>query len=160
MPSTGPARKVWRWGTRMGKIKVSPGKIRKNRYVTASGTLTRYYNMSQPKPTAFGGQRVRIIFRFKGKKTWYHLAWTKTDRKGRFSKKVKAYGDGYYAAVFEGTKDTWAVGSSNTPYVNTYGVSGPGSSGGLAGIQSLATPFASLLTLNGTGGAASPAARP
>ncbi|REE97342.1 hypothetical protein [Thermomonospora umbrina] len=122
-PSTSPVRKTWRWGTRMPAMKVSPTRVRRYGFVTASGVLNRYYNTKQRKPTAFKGQRVRIIFRFKGKKTWYHLGWDTTDSRGRFSARVRAHGDGYYAAVFHGTKDTWAVGSPNTPYVDTYGSS-------------------------------------
>lgn len=120
MPGTSPVRKKWRWGTRMSKLKVSPTRVRRNRSVTASGTLTRYYTMQQRKPSAFPGQSVRIFWRPRGERTWYHLAWVKTDRRGRYKKKVPAYADGYYASEFYGTNDTWATGSPNTFYVDTY----------------------------------------
>lgn len=119
-PAVSPVSKVPRWGTQLSAIKASPTRVRKNRPVAASGTLTRYYNLRQPKPSAFPGQNVRIIFRPAGQKSWYHLAWAKTDRRGRYNKKVPAYSDGYYASIFYGSPDTWAVGSPNAAYVDTY----------------------------------------
>ncbi|MCO6005220.1 hypothetical protein NE236_09505 [Actinoallomurus purpureus] len=120
--ATSPVRKAWRWRTEIHSFKVSPKKVRKNHYVTASGRLVRWF--TNTKHGAYSGRKVEIIFRFKGKKTWYHLAWAKTNSKGNFTKKVKAYGKGYYAAVFRGGKGTFATGSSNTPYVKTYGIGG------------------------------------
>ncbi|GAA4627778.1 hypothetical protein GCM10023196_041400 [Actinoallomurus vinaceus] len=120
--ATSPVRKAWRWRTEIHSFKVSPKKVRKNRYVTASGRLIHWTTIS--KHSGYAGRRVRIIFRFKGKKTWYHLKWTKTNSKGYFKQKVHAYGSGYYAAVFEGGKGTFATGSDNTPYVKTYGIGG------------------------------------
>ncbi|GAA2622258.1 hypothetical protein SMC26_32790 [Actinomadura fulvescens] len=137
MPSTSKSVKTWRWTTKMSKISVSPGKVRRLKYVTAKGSLVRY-SPTHRKFVGYGGQKVRIIFRYKGKKTWYHLAWAKTDRKGRFSKKVRAYGDGYYASIFHGAPYVWASGSPNDKYVDTYGL--PGSQR-QAGIQSFLTPF-------------------
>ncbi|MFI0449300.1 hypothetical protein [Actinomadura sp. 6N118] len=113
-----PVRLALRWRTDMSKISVSPGKVRKNRYVTVRGTLTRWYNTR--RRGAYKGQKVAILFRFKGKKTWYLAGWAKTNSKGRFSKKVRAYGDGYFAAEFTGGKGTFASGSPNIRYVNTY----------------------------------------
>ncbi|REE96042.1 hypothetical protein [Thermomonospora umbrina] len=121
MPATSPVRRTLRWGTRMSDITVSPTRVRTDRPVTVRGRLTRFYNRQQPKPTAFPNQRVRIIFRFKGKKTWYHLGWTTTGQAGYFATKVPAYGDGFVAAAFYGSKDTWAVGSPNQVFVDTYG---------------------------------------
>ncbi|GAA0352181.1 hypothetical protein NE235_32490 [Actinoallomurus spadix] len=120
--ATSPVRKAWRWRTEIHKFKVSPKKVRKNHYVTASGSLIRWF--SDTRHGGYSGRKVRIIFRFKGKKTWYHLAWAKTNGKGKFSKKVRAYGKGYYAAEFEGGSGTFASESSNTPYVKTYGRTG------------------------------------
>ncbi|KAB2344809.1 Ig-like domain-containing protein [Actinomadura rudentiformis] len=149
MPATSKSIKTWRWTTKMSKISVSPRKVRKLKYVTAKGSLVRYSPTSR-KFVAYGGQNVRIIFRYKGKKTWYHLAWAKTDRKGRFSKKVRAYGDGYYAALFHGAANFWATGSPNDKYVDTYGL--PGSQR-QAGVQSFLTPFTPPVPApNGTGG--------
>ncbi|MFG1997668.1 hypothetical protein ACGFNU_00805 [Spirillospora sp. NPDC048911] len=113
-----PVRKAWRWRTEISKISVSPGKVRKNRYVTVRGTLIRWF--STKRHGAYKGQKVAILFRFKGKKTWYLAGWAKTNSKGRFSKKVRAYGDGYFAAEFTGGSGTFASGSPNIRYVNTY----------------------------------------
>ncbi|MFG1998045.1 hypothetical protein ACGFNU_02720 [Spirillospora sp. NPDC048911] len=137
MPATGKSVKTWRWTTKMSKISVSPGKVRKLKYVTAKGSLVRYSPTSK-KYVGYSGQNVRIIFRYKGKKTWYHLAWAKTDRKGRFSKKVRAYGDGYYAALFHGSQYHWATSTPNDKYVDTYGLPGTQRQ---AGVQSFLTPF-------------------
>ncbi|WP_026412430.1 Ig-like domain-containing protein [Actinomadura oligospora] len=132
-PSVSPTRKLWRWSTKMSKLSASTTSIKKNKYITVSGTLYRW-NTSKNGYGAFGGQSVRIIFRFKGKKTWYHVKWVKTDRKGHYSAKVRAYGDGYFAAVFAGTSDTWAAGTPNDRYVNTYAIPSPGQRSGPAPI--------------------------
>ncbi|MCP2340412.1 hypothetical protein [Actinomadura rupiterrae] len=115
-----PAAKLWRWNARFEHFRVSPGKVRKNHSVTVSGSLTRAVSMT--KRTGYAGRTIEVVFRFKGKKTWYHLAWAKTDRYGRFSKKVKAYGSGYYAVVFRGGPDTFADWTSGKDYVRTYAV--------------------------------------
>ncbi|MEV3921307.1 hypothetical protein [Actinomadura coerulea] len=128
-PSASSVRKTWRWSTKMSKLKASSTKVRKNRYITVSGTLSRYYS-SKNRFGAFPGQKVRIIFRFRGKKTWYHVKWVKTNSKGRYTAKVRAYGDGYFAATFAGTSDTWAAGTPNDRYVNTYAVPSPGGRSG------------------------------
>ncbi|GAA1565033.1 hypothetical protein GCM10009678_55080 [Actinomadura kijaniata] len=125
MPATSPVRKTWRWNTRMSKISVSPKSVRKNRYTTVRGTLTRYWP-KLGRHSAYGGKKIRVIFRFKGKKTWYHAGWATTDGKGRYTRKLRAYGDGYFAAVFAGTSDTWASETPNDGYVNTYSLRGPG----------------------------------
>lgn len=130
-PSTSPVQKVWRWSTKMSKLGASTTSLRKNKYLTVSGNLYRWYS-SKGGYGAFGGQSVRIIFRFKGKKTWYHVKWVKTDRKGHYSAKVRAYGDGYFAAIFAGSSDTWAAGTPNDRYVNTYAVPSPGQRSGPA----------------------------
>ncbi|WP_433172671.1 hypothetical protein [Actinoallomurus sp. CA-150999] len=120
--ATSPVRKAWRWRTEIHSFKVSPKKVRKKGYVTASGRLIRWTTIN--KHGGYSGRRVRIIFRFKGQKTWYHLKWTKTNSKGYFKQKVHAYGSGYYAVLFAGGKDTFATSSDNTPYVKTYGIGG------------------------------------
>ncbi|POM26064.1 Nickel uptake substrate-specific transmembrane region [Actinomadura rubteroloni] len=128
-PSVSPVRKTWRWSTSMSKLKASPTRVRKNHYITVSGTLSRYYS-SKKRFGAFPGQKVRIIFRFRGKKTWYHVKWVKTDSKGRYKAKVRAYGNGYFAATFAGTSDTWAAGTPNDARVTTYAVPSPGGRSG------------------------------
>ncbi|WP_173097583.1 hypothetical protein [Actinomadura verrucosospora] len=128
-PSVSPVRKTWRWSTSMSKLKASSTKVRKNHYLTVSGTLSRYYS-SKSRFGAFPGQKVRIIFRFRGKKTWYHVKWVKTDSKGRYTAKVRAYGDGYFAATFAGTSDTWAAGTPSDTHVTTYAVPSPGGRSG------------------------------
>ncbi|MEV4251629.1 carboxypeptidase-like regulatory domain-containing protein [Spirillospora sp. NPDC049652] len=130
-PVVSPTRKLWRWSTKMSKLGASKTSVKKNKYITVSGYLYRW-NTARNGYGAFGGQSVRIIFRFKGKKTWYHVKWVKTDRKGHYSAKVRAYGDGYFAAVFAGTGDTWAAGTPNDRYVNTYAVPSPGQRSGPA----------------------------
>ncbi|MBW8482114.1 carboxypeptidase-like regulatory domain-containing protein [Actinomadura parmotrematis] len=131
-PGTSPVRKLWRWTTKMSKIKAAPKKLRRNKYTRVTGALYRYSSTKQKKAAPYAGQKVEIIFRFKGKKTWYHLAWAKTDKKGRFSRKAKAYGDGYIAVQFLGGKDTWSVGSPNLAGINTYALTATGP-GDLAG---------------------------
>ncbi|MEV5753973.1 carboxypeptidase-like regulatory domain-containing protein [Actinoallomurus sp. NPDC052308] len=116
-PATSAASKAWRWNTRLESVKFAPKKVRKNHYITASGKLTRA--VSKTKRTGYAGQKIEIAFRFKGKKTWYHLAWGKTDKYGRFSKKVKAHGSGYYQVIFRGGADTFADWTDGKAYVRT-----------------------------------------
>ncbi|MEV5573592.1 Ig-like domain-containing protein [Spirillospora sp. NPDC052269] len=132
-PAVSPTKKLWRWSTKMSKLSASKTSIKKNKYIYVSGNLYRW-STAKNGYGAFGGQSVRIIFRFKGKKTWYHVKWVKTDRKGHYSAKVRAYGDGYFAAVFAGTSDTWSAGTPNDRYVNTYAVPSPGQRSGPAPI--------------------------
>jgi hypothetical protein len=129
-PAVSPAYKLWRWNTRFDKFKVSPGSVRKNHTVTVSGTLSRAVSMT--KRTGYAGRTVEIIFRFKGKSTWYHLAWAKTNAHGTFSKKVKAYGSGYYAVVFRGGPDTFATGTNGKSYVRTYAMAAAVNSAAIA----------------------------
>ncbi|MEV5754424.1 hypothetical protein AB0L00_41985 [Actinoallomurus sp. NPDC052308] len=121
-PAVSSAVKLWRWNTRFDKFKVSPHSVRKNHQVTVSGTLSRAVSMT--KRTGYAGRKVEVIFRFKGKKTWYHLAWAKTDKRGKFSKKVKAYGSGYYAVVFYGGSGTFSTGTDGKTYVRATGADG------------------------------------
>ncbi|MCO6000011.1 hypothetical protein [Actinoallomurus rhizosphaericola] len=118
-PAVSSAVKLWRWNTRFDKFKVSPHSVRKNHTVTVSGTLSRAVSMT--KRSGYASRKVEVIFRFKGKKTWYHLAWAKTDKHGKFSKKVKAYGSGYYAVVFYGGSDTFSTGTDGKAYVRATG---------------------------------------
>lgn len=125
-PAVSAASKLWRWNTRFDRFKVSPGKVRKNHTVTVSGTLSRAVSMT--KRSGYAGRSVEVIFRYKGKSTWYHLAWAKTDTHGNFSKGVKAYGSGYYAVVFHGGSDTFATGTDGKAYVRTYSMMADGNS--------------------------------
>ncbi|MCW2938922.1 MAG: hypothetical protein JWN00_1907 [Actinomycetia bacterium] len=125
-PAVSSAYKLWRWNTRFDKFKVSPGSLPKNHTVTVTGTLSRAVSMT--KRSGYASRTVEIIFRYKGKSTWYHLAWAKTDTHGNFSKKVKAYGSGYYAVVFRGGSDTFATGTDGKAYVRTYRVAADGNS--------------------------------
>ncbi|WP_460342911.1 hypothetical protein [Actinoallomurus acanthiterrae] len=149
--ATSPVRKAWRWRTEIHSFKVSPKKVRKNKYTTASGRLIRWTTLT--KHGGYAGQRVRIIFRFKGKKTWYHLKWTKTNSTGYFKQKVHAYGSGYYAAEFEGGKGTFGTDSDNTPYVKTYGIGG-----GSVAAQTVPGPIVNWTPSQSTG--AAPATAP
>lgn len=121
-PAVSQAYKLWRWNTRFDRFSVSPGSVRTNHTVTVSGTLSRAVSMT--KRTPYARQTVEIIFRFRGKPTWYHLAWAKTDAHGNFSKRVKAYGSGYYAVLFRGGPDTFATWTNGKTYVRTYSATG------------------------------------
>ena len=90
--------------------------------MTASGRLIHWTTIN--KHSGYSGRRVRVIFRFKGKKDLVPPQVDQDNSKGNFKQKVHAYGSGYYAAIFEGTKTTFATSSDNTPYVKTYGIGG------------------------------------
>jgi len=105
--------KNWRWNTHFTGFKAR----RAGSKVKVSGTLVRYF--STTRMGGFAGQTVQIIFRFKGKKTWYLIGHAKTNSKGQFSTKVKHYGKGYYAVLFRGTTGTWASSTAKTIYVRS-----------------------------------------
>jgi len=115
---TSSAGKAWRWNARLEGVKFSPTKVKKNHYITVTGKLTRAVSMT--KRTGYAGRHVEIAFRFKGKKTWYHLAWATTDKYGRFKVHVKAHGSGYYQVIFWGGPDTFADWTNGKAYVRTY----------------------------------------
>jgi hypothetical protein len=112
--ATSKVVKAWRWATYFTGFKVSTHKVRLHGRFTVSGTLNRWF--SNTRKGGYGSQTVEIIFHFKGKKTWYLLAKTKTNAQGRFSKKIEAYGSGSYQVIFAGGSGTFASGSP-TAYV-------------------------------------------
>jgi hypothetical protein len=105
--------KNWRWNTHFTGFKAK----RAGSKVKVTGTLIRYFSTS--RKGGFAGQTVQIIFRFKGKKTWYLIGHAKTNSKGQFSKKVKHYGKGYYVVLFQGTSTTWASSTAKSIYVRS-----------------------------------------
>jgi hypothetical protein len=103
--------KNWRWNTHFTRFKAT----RSGSKVKVAGTLVRYF--SATKQGGFAHHTVLIIFRFKGKKTWYNIGSAKTNANGQFSAKVKHYGAGYYLALFQGSDTTWASESPTPLYV-------------------------------------------
>jgi hypothetical protein len=86
-----------RYDTQVAGYKVSPTKVRKGKQVTVSGTLQK---LTSPKWSAFGKQKVYLLFRAKGGSSYGLAGTVSTTSKGKFSKKVKPARDGYFLAVW------------------------------------------------------------
>ncbi|ROO89777.1 hypothetical protein EDD29_7485 [Actinocorallia herbida] len=113
-------RRALRWRTEINKIKVSPRKTDVGKKVTVTGRLTRY---AEGRKNKFGypDRQIQVIFHCKGKKNWWLSAKGRTDKRGHFKIKAKTYCDSSFAAEFRGGSDTFATGSTNEVYVETYG---------------------------------------
>ncbi|MFD5819193.1 hypothetical protein [Streptomyces sp. NPDC127038] len=86
-----------RTATRITGFNAGPEPVRKGHTVTATGTLQR---LSGTKWSAFGKQRVYILFQAKGKKSWTQLGSVKTDSHGRFTARFTAKQDGTWVGVY------------------------------------------------------------
>lgn len=112
MPAVSPVRKAWRWNTHFTGFKVSPKKVRFKQRVTVSGKLNRYYALGKKK--GFAKQKVYIYFTCDSDKrtVWYSdSGWVRTNSKGLFKKRVRAYCTGKWMAFYYGGRDTFAAGS-------------------------------------------------
>jgi 5-hydroxyisourate hydrolase-like protein (transthyretin family) len=116
-PATSRVKKAWRWASYFTGFKAH----RSGRKVHVSGTLDRYF--SATRRGGFPHRTVEVIFRFKGKSQWYHLAWAKTDSRGRFSANVHYYGSGSYSVIFQGSADTWSTWIPQGVYVRSVSAS-------------------------------------
>lgn len=86
-----------RTATRIAGFNAGPEPVRKGHTVTGTGTLQR---LSGTKWTAFGGQRVYVLFQARGKKTWTLLGSVRSDSRGRFTARYTAKQDGTWVAVY------------------------------------------------------------
>lgn len=83
--------------TRIAGFNAGPEPVRKGHTLTTTGTLQR---LSGTKWVAFGKQRVYILFRAKGKKSWTELGSVKTDSHGHFTAHFTAKQDGTWTGVY------------------------------------------------------------
>ncbi|GAA2086969.1 hypothetical protein GCM10009780_28060 [Actinomadura alba] len=114
--SVSPVKYARRYETRVAGLNASPEPVRKGRPVTVTGTL-QHRNSSTSSWTGFRGQKVSVIFRFYGKKTWYLMASTTTDSRGRFTRRINAPGSGTWTIAYYGDKYHFST-SPNGDYVS------------------------------------------
>lgn len=111
---TSAKKRLYRTVTRIVSFDMTPNSPRVGGALKARGTL-QYKSGSKWK--AYKGGKVVIVFRPKGKSTWYWTVKGRTDSAGRFSLKTKAYGDGTWAAYLEADSKHF-YSESKTEYVN------------------------------------------
>jgi hypothetical protein len=103
--------------TRIKDANASPEPVSKGRTITVKGVLQeRKAGTSTWK--AYGGKKVQILFRPKGKSTWYLMATVTTKTNGSFSKGFKAQQDGTWVPVHLYPDSKHFVGSGTEDYVD------------------------------------------
>ena len=101
--------------TRIVDGNASPEPVRKGRTITYKGKL-QHSTSSGWK--AYGGQKVKILFRPKGSSTWYDMGNATTRTDGTFSKGCTASKDGTWVAVLLYPNSTHLVSSGREDYVD------------------------------------------
>ncbi|MFJ3226410.1 hypothetical protein ACIPJS_24095 [Streptomyces sp. NPDC086783] len=103
--------------TRIKDANASPEPVRKGGTVTVKGVLQeRAPGASSWR--AYGGKKVQILFRPKGKSTWYLMTTVTTSAGGSFSKGFKAQQDGTWTPVFLHPDSKHFVGGGYEDYVD------------------------------------------
>lgn len=101
--------------TRITGGNASPEPVRKGRTLTYKGKL-QYYSSGAWK--AYGGQKVKILFRPKGSSSWYDMGNATTRSDGTFSKGSTASKDGTWVAVLLYPNSTHLVSAGYEDYVD------------------------------------------
>ncbi|MDX2939423.1 hypothetical protein [Streptomyces ipomoeae] len=107
--------------TRVKGANASPEPVRKGRTLTVKGVLQEAKPASTVGWTswkAYGSKKVQILFRPKGKKTWYLMGTVKTKANGSFSKGFKAQLDGTWVPVFLEPDSKHFAGAGAEDYVD------------------------------------------
>ncbi|MFF7265929.1 hypothetical protein ACFZCL_37420 [Streptomyces sp. NPDC008159] len=103
--------------TRIKNADATPEPVRKGRTLTVKGVLQeRKAGTSTWK--AYGSKKVQILFRPKGKKTWYLMTTVTSKSNGSFSKGFRAQQDGTWVPVFLEPDSKHFVGSGKEDYVD------------------------------------------
>ncbi len=103
--------------TRIKDANASPEPVRKGRTITVKGVLQeRKAGSSTWK--AYGTKKVQILFRPKGKKTWYLMTTVTSKANGSFGKGITARQDGTWVPVFLKPDSKHFVGSGKEDYVD------------------------------------------
>ncbi|MFJ2233066.1 hypothetical protein [Streptomyces sp. NPDC087859] len=103
--------------TRVKDANASPEPVYKGRTITVKGVLQER-KAGSTSWTAYGDKKVRILFRPKGKSTWYLMATVTTKTSGSFSKGFTAQQDGTWVPVFLYPDSKHFVGSGTEDYVD------------------------------------------
>ncbi|KOG08141.1 hypothetical protein ADK35_42210 [Streptomyces viridochromogenes] len=103
--------------TRIKDANASPEPVYKGRTITVKGVLQeRAVGSSTWK--AYGGRKVQLLFRPKGKSTWYLMATVTTKTNGSFSKGFTAKEDGTWVPVHLYPDGKHFVGDGREDYVD------------------------------------------
>ncbi|MER6423220.1 hypothetical protein [Streptomyces sp. NPDC001137] len=103
--------------TRIKDANASPEPVTKGRTITVKGVLQEL-KVGSTTWKAYGGKKVQILFRPKGKTTWYLMATVTTQTNGSFSKGFKATQDGTWVPVFLYPDSKHFVGDGREDYVD------------------------------------------
>ncbi|MEV0622481.1 hypothetical protein AB0I81_54830 [Nonomuraea sp. NPDC050404] len=103
--------------TRIAGFSADPSKVRKGRSIYFEGTLL------ERERRGWDGvryERVNVYYRANGSSAWKWVATDRTDRRGKFYAKTKAYKSGTFRAVYNGD-DELEGAKSRSDYVRVYG---------------------------------------
>ncbi|WP_327137190.1 hypothetical protein OG585_21470 [Streptomyces sp. NBC_01340] len=103
--------------TRIKDANASPEPVAKGRTITVKGVLQER-KAGTTAWKAYGAKKVQILFRPKGKKTWYLMSTVTTKSNGSFSKGFKAQQDGTWVPVFLYPDSKHFVGDGTEDYVD------------------------------------------
>ncbi|WP_329300517.1 hypothetical protein OG410_20450 [Streptomyces sp. NBC_00659] len=103
--------------TRIKDANASPEPVTKGRTITVKGVLQERAAGSTTWK-AYGAKKVQILFRPKGKTTWYLMSTVTTASNGSFSKGFKAQQDGTWVPVFSYPDSKHFVGEGREDYVD------------------------------------------
>ncbi|KAB1978730.1 hypothetical protein F8144_38650 [Streptomyces triticiradicis] len=103
--------------TRIKDANASPEPVTKGRTITVKGVLQERAAGSATWK-AYGARKVQILFRPKGKKTWYLMSTVTTKSNGSFSKGFRAQQDGTWVPVFLYPDSKHFVGEGAEDYVD------------------------------------------
>ncbi|MCX5055992.1 MULTISPECIES: hypothetical protein [unclassified Streptomyces] len=103
--------------TRVKDANASPEPVYKGRTITVKGVLQEH-KVGATSWNAYGGRKVQILFRPKGKSTWYLMATVTTKTNGSFSKGFTAKQDGTWVPVFLYPDSKHFVGDGREDYVD------------------------------------------
>ncbi|WP_234341534.1 hypothetical protein [Streptomyces sp. NRRL S-646] len=103
--------------TRIKDANASPEPVTKGRTITVKGVLQEL-KVGGTTWKAYGGKKVQILFRPKGKTTWYLMATVTTQTNGSFGKGFKATQDGTWVPVFLYPDSKHFVGDGREDYVD------------------------------------------
>ncbi|MEU4034268.1 hypothetical protein [Streptomyces collinus] len=101
--------------TRITGGNASPEPVRKGRTITYRGKLQHYTSGAWK---AYGGQKVKILFKPRGSGSWYDMGNATTRSDGTFVKGCTAAKDGTWVAVLLYPSSTHLVGSGREDYVD------------------------------------------
>ncbi|MER5401677.1 hypothetical protein [Streptomyces sp. NPDC002599] len=103
--------------TRIKDANASPEPVTKGRTITVKGVLQERAAGSTTWK-AYGARKVQILFRPKGRTTWYLMSTVTTKSNGSFSKGFKAQQDGTWVPVFSYPDSKHFVGEGAEDYVD------------------------------------------